>query len=98
MKKIILLFVVLFFTACNSNPIIGKWKTTDKYTIMKDITFENDKYVTMGMHIKCTYDIENNKVIVTDGTGIGSEWKIIDNNTISMRDLLMGREIIYKRY
>lgn len=98
MKKFILLLFVLIFTACNDNTIIGNWKTTDKFAIISDITFEKDKYVLMGMHIKCTYETENNNVIVTDITGIGSEWKILDKDTISIYEPITRKEFIYKRY
>jgi hypothetical protein len=98
MKKFILLIFVLIFTACSDNTIIGNWKTSDRSAVIKDISFENDKYVVMGMHIKCSYEIGNDKVIVTDMTGIGSEWKILNKDTISVYEPFSRKEIIYKRY
>jgi len=84
----------IFFT----NPLIGTWQSNQKklFTInLGKIKFTKDKMIMMGIISKVKYEIDGKNIYVTDQTGTGMLFKIIDNNTISSE--LMGMKTIYKK-
>ena len=96
-RIIVLTMLIFIFTGCGDKRIIGEWYTTDRSAIVKKVEFTEDKCISLGMHIECSYEYDGDKVIVTDFTGIGIEWFIIDENRIATRDLLTGRKIVFNR-
>ena len=97
MRLILLIFMSILLTGCfNNNPLIGKWKATKNLMLMTNIEFTKDKVIYNGIFEKVKYEINDNKVLVTGQLGVGKVYKIIDDNTISMRIPLMG-VIKYKR-
>lgn len=95
----IFFFTLIIFKSCNSNPIIGKWKSETSYPFMgkqiEEIEFTNDSEYVLGMKIKVNYEIEGNKIIVNDESGIGTVYEIIDKNTITSNPL--GFKTVLKR-
>ncbi|MBE0515519.1 hypothetical protein [Sulfurimonas sp.] len=79
----------------NSNPLIGEWNSKSNILGKNKIIFKSDSIETMGMISKVKYDIEENRVIVTDEWGIGTIINIIDDNTLESN--LAGIKTIYKK-
>jgi len=97
LKILLSVVIALSFSGCfDSNPLIGKWRATKKVMMIRNIEFTKDKAIASGMFEEVEYDVQDNQVLVTDQMGIGSIYKIIDNNTISVQVPMMGT-LIYKR-
>ena len=81
----------------NTNPLIGTWVSTTKlpFAGKQKIEFRPDGLITMGIYSKAKYDIDGNTVIVTDGTGIGTVYRVVDKDTIYSEAL--GIKSILKR-
>lgn len=71
-------------------------KQLKKVAVIGTIEFTNDKVMYAGMFEEVEYEVRSNDVLVTDQTGIGTTYKIIDKNTMSIQVPFMGN-IIYKR-
>lgn len=95
----IILFSLITLNSCEKNPIIGKWKSETKYPFMgktvDEIEFTNDSEYAIGMKFKVNYEIEGNKIIVNDESGIGTVYEIIDKNTMTTNAL--GFKTVLKR-
>lgn len=95
----IIIIALLIGKGINGNPIIGKWKSETKYPFMgksvDEIEFTNDSEYAMGMKFKVTYEIEGNKVIVNDESGIGTVYEVIDKNT--MTNNALGFKTVLRR-
>lgn len=81
------------------NPILGKWKSETSFPFMGKIIDrvefkENSAYMS-GMKFDVDYEIDGNKVILKDDTGIGLVYEIIDDKT--MKTNAMGFETIYRK-
>ena len=83
-----------------SNPIIGEWQSETVVPFIgksiNTIEFTEDRVYSMGMVSKVNYEIESDKVIVTDGLGIGIVYEMIDKDTMKNNMLGVG-ETIYRR-
>lgn len=95
------IIISLFFLSklWTHNPIIGKWQSETNISFIgksiNEIEFTEDREYGVGITSKVKYEIEKNRVIVTDELGIGVIYEIIDNNT--MRSNAFGMETIYRR-
>ncbi len=82
-----------------SNPIIGKWQseTTIPFMgkIVNEIEFTENKEYGRGIVSNVDYEIDGNKIIVTDKSGIGIVYEMIDKDT--MRNNMLGMQTIYRR-
>ena len=87
--------ITIFFNM-NSNPLIGKWKI-EKNTLMgmEKIEFTKDKMIMMGIVSKVDYEIDKNKIFVTDEMGIGMVFTLINENTLYSE--MMGMKRKYKK-
>jgi hypothetical protein len=93
---IFILTIGIYIYQLNTNPLIGTWiSNTESFNLMPKITFTKDEMITEGMVSKVIYRKENNKVIVTDKTGVGIIYKIINKNTIESD--IGGMKTIYKK-
>lgn len=83
-----------------SNPIIGKWQCETTMPFMgksiNEVEFTENREYGMGISSKVKYEIDGNKIIVTDAMGIGVVYEMIDKNTMKNNILGMG-ETIYRR-
>lgn len=85
----IFLMSLFFIKGCNKNPLIGKWKSetvfpwNGKATDIIEFT-QDSEYIT-GMKFKVKYEIEGKRVIVTDESGIGAVYEVIDKDTIQSK-------------
>lgn len=88
---------VIIYSMNFSNPIIGKWRSEKAIPFMghQTIEFTSNRMVMMGITSEVDYEVEGNKVIVTDATGTGIIFKVINDNKIKSE--LMGLGGIYKR-
>lgn len=92
---IILVLAIVIFNM-SSNPLVGEWKMTQKsFMGMGKLKFTSDKMIMMGIVSRVDYEIDGDEVIVTDETGTGMIYKIIDNDTIYSE--LAGMKMRYKR-
>lgn len=83
-------------SSINTNPLIGEWKATKSSILgMNKLKFTSKRMETMGIVSKVDYEIENNEVIVTDETGTGMIFKIIDKDTVYSE--IMGIKTTYKK-
>lgn len=97
MRIIIWIFIALLLTGCfDSNPLIGKWQATKKVALIGTVEFTSDKVMYAGMFEEVKYEVRDNEVLVTDQMGMGSIYKIVDKNTMSIQVPFVGN-IIYKR-
>jgi len=81
------------------NPIIGKWRSEQSIPFMGKLSMEveytADREYIGGMSSKVNYEMNGNKVIVTDDTGIGVTFEMINHDT--MKTNLFGITNIYRR-
>lgn len=63
--------------------------------MISEVEFTNSSVYLEGIKYDADYEIEGNKVILKDDTGIGMINEIIDDHT--MRTNMMGIETIYKK-
>ncbi len=79
------------------NPILGKWKSEKRLPVFgyQNIEFKKDTMNYMGMIEKVDYEIDGKEISVTDATGVGAIYTMIDENTISSK--LMGLKSTFKR-
>ena len=93
------LTIIILSKIWTSNPIIGKWQSETNVSFIgksiKEIEFTEDREYSIGITSKVKYEIEKNRIIVTDELGIGVIYEILDNNT--MRSNAFGMETIYRR-
>lgn len=88
--------IIIMFLNINTNPLIGEWKANQKsFMGMGKLKFTKTRMETMGIVSKVEYEVDGNEVIVTDETGTGMTFKIIDKDTIYHE--LMGIKMTYKR-
>lgn len=90
---------MIVMTYNKRNPIIGKWRTETSFPFLgktvDEVEFNKNSAYMSGMRFDVDYEIEDNKVILKDGTGIGLVYEIIDDKT--MRTNTMGFETIYRK-
>lgn len=81
----------------NTNPIIGTWRSSKSIPFVgrQTIQFRPDSVITMGVYSKAKYEVEENTIIVTDSTGIGTVYRVIDKNTIYSETL--GIKTVFRR-
>ncbi len=96
----VILTIFIISKLWTSNPIIGKWQSETTMPFMgkmiNEIEFTKDREYGMGMSSEVKYEIDGNKIIVTDGLGIGLVYEMIDKDTMKNNMLGMG-ETIYRR-
>ena len=81
----------------NTNPLIGTWVSTTKLPMFgqQKIEFRPDGMITMGAYAKVNYEIDGNTVIVTDNTGTGAVYRVVDKDTIYSEAL--GIRSVFKK-
>lgn len=96
----IILTIFIISKMWTSNPIIGKWQSETTMPFMgkmiNEIEFTKNREYGMGISSEVKYEIDGNKIIVTDAMGIGVVYEMIDKNTMKNNMLGMG-ETIYKK-
>lgn len=96
----VIITIFIISKLSTSNPIIGKWRSEKSIPFMgkmiNEIEFTKDRAYSMGIVSNVNYEIDDNKIIVTDGMGIGVVYEMIDENTMKNNMLGMG-ETIYRR-
>lgn len=95
----VIITVFIISKLWTSNPIIGKWQSETKIPFMgkmiNEIEFTKNRAYSMGIMSNVDYEIDGNKIIVTDGLGIGVVYEIIDKDT--MKNNMLGMQTVYKR-
>lgn len=76
--------VSLNFIIKDNNPLIGTWQMKKNMPMIgkMEMIFKKDKAIMMGIVSKVEYEIEDDEITVTDQTGTGVIFKIINKNTI----------------
>lgn len=96
---VVAITILILTKLISSNPVIGKWRSETNYSFMgksvNEVEFTSDSEYALGMRFKVKYEIDGNRVIVTDETGIGTVFEVIDKNTI--RSNALGFETILRR-
>jgi len=95
---LIILISILSYKIFFTNPLIGTWKSEQKTILgmqLGKIEFTKDKMIMMGILSKVDYEIDGKNIYVTDETGTGMIFKIIDDNT--MYSEMMGMKTKYKK-
>jgi hypothetical protein len=81
-----IIVIILLTKISESNPIIGKWRSETNYPFMgksiDEIEFTDENVYALGMRFKVKYEIDGNRIIVTDEFGIGTIYEVVDRNTI----------------
>lgn len=69
MKKLAILALFIFLTACGQSPgvIAGTWRSAGGLPMT--IEFRAGEYEMMGMVVKAKYEIHGNDILVTDVDG-----------------------------
>jgi hypothetical protein len=97
--RIVIIGIFIISKLWTSNPIIGKWQSETKMPFMgksvSEIEFTKDKAYSMGMVSNVDYEIDGDKVIVTDEMKIGIVYEMIDKNT--MKSNMLGMQTIYRK-
>lgn len=94
---VVTIIVITIFNM-TSNPLIGKWSTGQKAIMgmqLGKMEFTKNKMMMMGIVSKVDYEIDGDTIYVTDETGTGMIFKMINNNT--MYSEMMGMRSKYKK-
>jgi len=97
LKHALLILLITFLFGCSeNNPLLGEWQSKPQKLMgipmpTQNMTFSKKSMRTGSFVSKVEYEISKNEVIVTDETGIGVAFKLIDPNTISMEMPGLGK-------
>jgi len=83
--SLIIIISILIYKIFFTNPLIGEWKTNTNNLMginLGKIKFTKDKMIMMGIISKVNYEINGKTIYVTDETGTGMVFKMINNNTM----------------
>jgi len=89
---------IIIFLNINSNPLLGTWKSGQKAMMgiqLGKMEFTKDKMIMMGIVSRVDYEIDGDTIFVTDETGTGMIFKMINDNT--MYSEMLGMQTKYKK-
>ncbi len=95
---LIILISILSYKIFFTNPLLGTWESGQKSFIgmqLGKMEFTKDKMITMGIISRVSYEIDGDNIYVTDETGTGMVFKMIDNKT--MYSEMMGMKTKYRK-
>jgi len=92
---VILSIIFMLVVTTKSNPLIGEWRSSSAILGNNKVVFRNNSMEMMGISSKVSYDIQDDRVIVTDSMGIGQIINIVDKDTLESN--FAGIKTKYKR-